>query len=276
MKVPYYHVDAFTDTLFGGNPAAVCILRTVLSDGLCLQIAAESNVSETAFVLPPEGKTARTARRYSLRWFSPATEVPLCGHATLATAKVLFEDVGVSRGELVFDTLSGELRALRDGGRVLLDFPSNPPEKAAYPDALAGVLSINSVRGVLYDRNTRYLLVHAGDRGEVEAAVPDFVALGSLDFSRPVIGIILTCGGDGRYDFYSRFFTPWLGINEDPVTGSSHTVLFPYWSGLLGKKEMTAFQLSRRGGVLYLARKDANRVFIGGDAVVFFKGELTV
>jgi predicted PhzF superfamily epimerase YddE/YHI9 len=253
-----WQVDAFTAEPFAGNPAAVCLLDRPRDDRFLQQVAAEMNLSETAFLLP-EGDA------YRLRWFTPEAEVDLCGHATLASAHVLFTMRGGPGGELAFLTRSGRLAAARRGQLVELDFPALPPKKEAPPPGLLDALGVKTVSA---HRSRFDRLLDVQSEKAVRAVAPDFRALGEVDTR----GVIVTARGD-RHDFVSRFFAPAVGIDEDPVTGSAHCVLAPFWAARLGKREMTGFQASRRGGEVRV-RLDGDRVFLGGRAVTVLEGEL--
>ncbi len=265
MAIPIFQVDAFTETPFKGNPAGVCLLRGPADAAWMQSVAAEMNLAETAFPLP-EGDGFR------LRWFTPKVEVNMCGHATLATAHVLWEQgVLAASREARFETLSGLLTARRDGDLIELDFPARPPlpKPPDWADVVVGALGI---RPVYIGMSAEDILIEAADEETVCSIKPDFAALRSL----PARGFIITSrSADKRFDFVSRFFAPALGIDEDPVTGSSHTVLVPYWAGRLGKKSFTACQASARGGILYL-RHAGDRVRIAGRAVTVIKGEILV
>jgi PhzF family phenazine biosynthesis protein len=265
MAIPIFQVDAFATEPFKGNPAGVCLLRGPAEASWMQSVAAEMNLAETAFPLA-EGDGFR------LRWFTPKVEVRLCGHATLATAHILWEQGLLSPDkEARFQTLSGLLTARKDGHRIELDFPARPPlpEPPAWAVAVVGALGI---KPVYIGMSAEDILFEAADEGAVRSAQPDFATLRSL----PARGVIVTSrSADKRFDFVSRFFAPAVGVDEDPVTGSSHTVLVPYWAGRLGRKELTAYQASARGGVLYL-RLDDDRVKIAGHAVTVIKGELVV
>lgn len=258
MKLKIYQVDAFTDKLFGGNPAAVCPLETWLPDSLMQNIAAENNLAETAFFVK-EGED------YHLRWFTPTAEVPLCGHATLATAHVLFDHLGYPGSEIVFQSKSGMLKVRREQDYLTLDFPTDTFEKISVPSFLADAFSANPVEA--YKGSLDYMLVFKNQQ-EIENANPDMGLIAKAD-SR---GVIITATGLSS-DFVSRYFAPQYGIPEDPVTGSAHTLLTPYWSDKLGKKDLTAIQLSPRKGYLkckYLG----DRVDITGQAVTYLVGEI--
>ncbi|NIQ05922.1 MAG: PhzF family phenazine biosynthesis protein [Candidatus Korarchaeota archaeon] len=271
---PIYQVDAFTSTPFTGNPAAVCLLSpsSEYEDRVFQSIAAEMNLSETAFSTPTEKKPLKSAKKFSLRWFTPKTEVSLCGHATLATAAVLFYDIGVVTETIAFDTLSRTVSANRAKSGVLLDFPRDDPLPIDPSESLLEALSVNEYKEALYAERTKKLLVHLLNEKDLINLTPDFESLKSAEVQREVSGVIVTSTSH-QYDFVSRYFAPWVGINEDPVTGSAHTVLTPYWSEKLGKQEMYAYQASSRGGELTVRLKD-ERVDIIGDAVIVMKGEL--
>jgi PhzF family phenazine biosynthesis protein len=259
MILPCYHVDAFANSVFRGNPAAVCPLDTWLPDATLQKIAAENNLSETAFIV------AR-GNEFDLRWFTPTTEVDLCGHATLAAAFVLFTERGVNAGSIHFHSRSGVLTVSRAHDLLTLDFPSRPPSPCPAPEDLVRGLGTKP-RDVLKSRD--YLAVFASE-AEVRALKPDFVVLRTLD----CLGIIVTAPGD-NCDFVSRFFAPAAGITEDPVTGSAHCTLIPYWSRRLGKLTLRARQISARGGEL-LCRAAGERVFIGGRATIYLRGEIQI
>jgi len=263
MAIPIFQVDAFTSEPFKGNPAGVCLLRGPAEAAWMQSVAAEMNLAETAFPLA-EGDGFR------LRWFTPKVEVKLCGHATLATAHILWEQGLVpAEREVRFQTLSGLLTARRDGDLVELDFPARPPlpKVPEWAEAVVGALGIKPTAIVL---SAEDVLFEAADEEAVRSVQPDFATLRAL----PARGVIVTSrSASPDYDFVSRFFAPAVGIDEDPVTGSSHTVLVPYWAKKLGKSEFTAYQASARGGVLRL-RLAGDRVKIAGRAVTVIKGEL--
>ena len=259
--VPIYQVDSFTTKPFAGNPAGVCILETAPPDEWMQQVAAEMNVAETAFVI-------RTGESFSLRWFTPAVEVDLCGHATLAAAHVLWE-TGTLKGDAIaeFDTRSGRLRAERRD-RIELDFPSEPAKSCDAPRGLLAAIGI--IQPTFVGRNRMDYLIEVASRDKVESLHPDFVALRAVDGR----GVIVTArDSSGRFDFVSRFFAPAVGIDEDPVTGSAHCALAPHWSQRLGKQEMTGYQASRRGGDVGV-RMEGDRVVLIGDAVTTLRGEI--
>ena len=256
-----FHVDAFTNKPFAGNPAAVCLLTEERSAEWMQSVAAEMNLSETAFVRKLE-------EGYELRWFTPTIEVDLCGHATLASAHILWSEGFMRHDEPIrFHTRSGILTCNRSAETIELNFPATPPVEAIPPTGLLEAFRIQPsfVGRSVYDF---LLVVESGNIRELE---PDLHALRSITGIRGVIVSGLSM--DPRFDFVSRFFAPATGIDEDPVTGSSHCCLGPYWSARLGKRTMTAFQASKRGGVLQVT-VDGDRVILGGSAVTILQGEL--
>lgn len=257
MKIPIYQIDAFTDAVFAGNPAAVCPLTEWLPDDRMQAIAAENNLAETAFFVGGDG-------RYDLRWFTPTVEVDLCGHATLATAWLVFDRLDTGADRVAFMTRSGEMTVSRDGARLVLDFPALPGEPCDAPDDLVRGLGVRPIETL---RASNYLAV-LDDEDAVRALAPDVTALARL---APVIA---TAVGD-EADFVSRFFAPAHGIAEDPVTGSAHCTLIPYWSRRLGRKTLRARQVSARGGTLYCEDR-GERVAIGGDAAFYMEGTITL
>lgn len=263
MSAPlrYFVVDAFTERPFGGNPAAVVPLSTWPTDVWLQDLAMEMNLSETAFLVPSDG-------RFDLRWFTPKVEVDLCGHATLASACVLAELGQLGDGsEVHFNTRSGVLSARQRSGRFQLDFPVKPAEVAPAP---AGLVDAIKVTPRFVGRSKFDYLVEVDSENVVRCVAPDFAALARVECR----GVIVTSrSSDGRFDFVSRFFAPAAGVNEDPVTGSAHCTLADHWSTRLGKTKMVAYQASRRGGVVHLELQ-GNRVLLGGDAVIVASGEL--
>lgn len=254
-------IDAFTSQAFRGNPAAVCLLDRERDERWMQDVAAEMNLSETAFLL------RRDDGDYSLRWFTPAVEVALCGHATLASAHALYEEHGLASAR--FHTKSGVLTADRVSNGIELDFPATLARPADAPEGLLGALGIAAP--VYVGRNQFDFIVEVASEDEVRALVPDHGQLRRV----PVRGIIVTSrSASPGYDFVSRFFAPGSGIDEDPVTGSAHCCLTPYWSAKLGKTEMTAYQASSRGGVVRV-RLAGERVKLAGEAVTILRGELT-
>ena len=269
-----YQVDAFTNEPFKGNPAAVCLLDKELDEKLYQKISTEMNLSETAFIYPLDSKNWRDAKRFSLRWFTPETEVPLCGHATLAAAKVLFRELMNQNLELEFETKSGILKAQKENELILLDFPINEPKEIDLKLDLSNIIGYNNLISEMYSQSMRILLLHIEDENVLKHLKPDYSKLMSQEFDMDIIGIIVTAKSSEKYDFISRFFAPWVGVNEDPVTGAAHTVLYPYWSKLLGKDEMLAFQASKRGGEVRLRSKGSDRVELGGNGILVLKGKL--
>ena len=262
MPQPIIQVDAFADRAFTGNPAAVCILPAPREEGWMRSVAAEMNLSETAFLHAEEDG-------WRLRWFTPEVEVALCGHATLATAHVLWEDGHLAEDEVArFHTKSGLLTARRAGEWIELDFPAKPILDAPAPDGLAAALGVEPV---YVGRSHFDVLVEVASEAEVRALNPDVGRLAAVEAR----GVIVTAraGGGAGYDFVSRFFAPRVGVAEDPVTGSAHCVLAPYWAAKLGRDELVGFQASRRGGTVRV-RAAGDRVHLGGRAITILRGEL--
>lgn len=259
MPLTQYQIDAFSPTLFSGNPAAVVPLTDWLPDTLLQAIAAENNLSETAF-FAPEGEGWR------LRWFTPVAEVDLCGHATLASAHVLFHHLGITTEQVLFHTRSGALTVRRDGDRLEMDFPARPSTPCTPPDDLLRGLGHPPQEVLVSDD---YIAVYASE-AEIRALRPDLAALARLDRR----GVIVTAPGDTA-DFVSRFFGPKLGIPEDPVTGSAHCELMPYWASRLGRDRLRAFQCSARGGELDCTLA-GERVRLAGRACTFMVAQIFV
>lgn len=261
MQLEFHQVDAFSDRPFSGNPAMVYRLDAWLSDELMQQIAAEHNLSETAFVV-------REDHGWHIRWFTPSHEIPLCGHATLASAFVLYEKYAEASDTLHFSSKSGALSVTRENGRLLLDFPAMPPSEVGVTVDIERALNTQVV-DVL---GSAELLVVLESEQAVRQCTPDLAAIARL----PWPGVIVTAKGDGeRYDFVSRYFAPGIGVSEDPVTGSTHCCLIPYWSARLNKFSLTAHQSSARGGDLF-CRLEGDRVKIGGYATLVASGVLTL
>jgi PhzF family phenazine biosynthesis protein len=264
MRIPIYQIDAFTDRLFGGNPAAVCPLQRWPDDATLQAIAAENNLAETAYIVPQgEG--------FHLRWFTPTVEVDLCGHATLATAHLILNKLEPQREAVAFETRSGTLTVARDGGRLAMDFPSILPSRADVPAAVVAAVGgtpsetwkVREQHGCAY-----YMLVY-GSEAEVLALAPDFGALRKVPCN-----VIATAPGTAS-DCASRFFAPGSGIDEDPVTGSAHCTVVPYWADRFGKTEIHARQVSARSGDLY-CRLNGDRVVLAGDCAFYLQGEIDV
>jgi len=259
MRLKLYQIDAFTNKVFGGNPAAVCPLESWLPDELMQSIAIENNLSETAFFIPKDDG-------FHLRWFTPKTEVDLCGHATLASAYVLFNLLGYSAGKIRFQTREGDLFVERQAQELVMDFPTKNPVECETPDLLLKALGVEPLS--LYCNEDYVALLSSED--EVKAVRPDFNIMSEIDTR----GIIITAPGD-NVDFVSRFFAPRYGIDEDPVTGSAHCVLTPFWAARLGKNSLTAKQVSKRVGDLRCIL-EGSRVKIVGSAVQYMQGEIEI
>ncbi len=259
MVIPIFQVDAFTDTVFSGNPAAVCPLHQWISDEAMQLIARENNLSETAF-FAPEGK------HYRIRWFTPVEEVDLCGHATLASAFVIFTELDPGSSKVMFESLSGPLRVERSGELLSLDFPSQPPVECPAPQDLIEGLGRQPSQVL---RSADYFVVYEKEQDILDLS-PSMDLLRRIDLR----GVIVTAPGTAS-DFVSRFFAPRLGIDEDPVTGSAHCALTPYWARRLGKKELRARQVSERGGELFCS-DEGERVIISGRAVKYLQGSIVI
>lgn len=259
MNLNFYHIDAFTSQTFGGNPAGVCFLERWLEDNTLQAIAAENNLPETAYLVKAES-------HYELRWFTPKVEIDLCGHGTLASAFALFEYLDLKAQHVDFQTKSGLLSVERQGNLLIMDFPARAPEPCDAPDDLSEILGISP----LHTLRARDLLVVYENEEQVRKLKPDFQRVAALDY----FGVIVTAPGQ-KSDFVSRFFAPGAGIPEDPVTGSAHCTLIPYWSNKLGKKELRAVQVSERGGELFCTDR-GKRVSIGGKAVTYLTGIITI
>jgi PhzF family phenazine biosynthesis protein len=257
MRAPIFQIDAFAARLFTGNPAAVIPLDRFPEDAVLQAIAAENNLAETAFLVPEGGE-------YHLRWFTPAVEVPLCGHATLASAALVMERLQPGRREVVFHSASGPLKVQRVGTGYVLDFPARLSEPMAIPPALAQALGAVPVEVCVNEFN---YLARLESVASLRALAPDMSALARLDRD----GVIVTAPGDGNYDFISRYFAPAKGIPEDPVTGAAHCMLAPYWAPRLGQTAFRAFQASRRGGEV-LCRVVGDRVHLEGTCVFYLEG----
>ena len=266
MPLPLFVVDAFTDVPFAGNPAAVVLLERAVEPAWMQSVAAEMNLSETAFAF------AIGEDRYALRWFTPTREIPLCGHATLATGAVLHREGQVNGTRVTFETASGALHVDRVGARFAMSLPAY----GADPVEARSILSRLGRRPVdvrLSRSKGKKLLVVVETEAEVVAAAPESAALLSADNPHGVEGVIVTARGAGDVDFVSRFFAPWVGVAEDPVTGSAHCILGPYWAERLGKTTLAAVQVSKRRGVLGVTVGDGRVVLAGGCAIVS-RGEL--
>ncbi|MCA8993832.1 MAG: PhzF family phenazine biosynthesis protein [Planctomycetaceae bacterium] len=262
MSVPIYQVDAFANRPFRGNPAAICLLAEEADPDWMQDVAAEMNLAETAFVRPLQNG-------FELRWFTPIFEVDLCGHATLAAAHVLWtESIVDLEATITFHTRSGPLTCRRDGRLIELDFPATPPEPVDAAHELLAALGISEASYIGRSPFDKVVVVDSEEL--VRSLEPDFARLAEF----PMRGVIVSAAlENSEFDFISRFFAPAAGVNEDPVTGSAHCCLGPYWAQILGKSDMLAFQASKRGGVVQVRVRD-DRILLGGEAVTIMKGEL--
>jgi len=259
MKLSIYQIDAFSEKVFEGNPAAVCPLSEWLSDEMMQSIAKENNLSETAFFVPAE-------HGFHIRWFTPVAEVDLCGHATLASAYVIFTFLGFEENTINFESKSGLLKVEEHNGLLVMDFPSQPPIPCLTPDEIVQAFKNTPVECL---KSEDYIVVFDNE-DEVASAQPDFDALSKLDLR----GVAITAKSN-KYDFVVRFFAPKYGINEDPVTGSAYTQLIPYWSNTIGVNKLHAKQVSSRGGEVF-CEFVGNRVSIAGKAVTYLAGEIEI
>ncbi len=263
MKLTIYQIDAFTNHLFGGNPAAVIPLKKWIDDELMQKLAMENNLAETVFFVPSKNKKAD----FDIRWFTPTLEINLCGHATLASAYVIFEVLKTKKKKIIFNSKSGLLTVTKKKGLLEMDFPSWKPERIEdYPDELLTSLGNPEIAGVYTNRE---YIIELINEEAVKKCNPDFSLMRRVERM-----IIITAPGK-EVDFVSRFFAPTSGIDEDPVTGSAHSQLIPFWSDKLGKKKMIAKQLSQRGGTIYCEQK-GERVIMGGQCVFYMKGEIEI
>ncbi len=263
MGAPLFVVDAFTSAPFAGNPAAVCLLDAPADPEWMQAVAAEMNLAETAFVVP-------AGAAFGLRWFTPKVEVPLCGHATLASAHVLWDGWLPLDVPARFETASGVLTCTRAGDLIEMDLPADVPEPIAVPDSLAAALGVDATQIVEAAQNTVGKIVAVTDAATVRALQPDFGLIEQLD----AVGVIVTAPADEPgTDFVSRYFAPAVGIDEDPVTGAAHCALAPFWAARLGRNELVGYQASARGGTVQ-CRVAGDRVVVGGYAVTVTRGEL--
>lgn len=260
MKMQYYIVDAFATDIFGGNPAGVCLVEQPLEDGTMQNIAAENNLSETAFIF-------RNGGDFKLRWFTPETEIDLCGHATLASAYIISKFVDTQLKEMKFHTLSGILTVTKNGDLFEMDFPAREPLKTSVSPLMEKAIGTP----VLEAHLSRDMLLLIEDENTLRSLQPDLSLLSKIP---DCFAVIITAKAD-NVDFVSRFFVPNAGIPEDPVTGSSHSTLIPFWAKRLGKRRMIAKQLSKRGGTLYCENCD-DRVKISGYASLYLAGEINI
>jgi PhzF family phenazine biosynthesis protein len=263
LKLKIYQVDAFTNTLFGGNPAAVVPLTEWLTEDMMQAIALENNLSETVYFVKSDDPEAD----FDIRWFTPKVEINLCGHATLASAYILYEKLNFTKTEIVFSSKSGLLKVSKNNGHIWLDFPSWMPQPLKDTSSLLhkalGDVDIISIH------QSRDLFVELKDEESVINCKPDFTLLNTIRDK-----VIITARGT-NVDFVSRFFAPAAGVDEDPVTGSAHSQLIPFWTQRLNKTEMYAEQLSERGGKLW-CKQNGDRVYIGGDCVFYMEGEIFI
>jgi len=261
MKLTMYQVDAFTEKLFCGNPAAIVPLEKWIDDEIMQKIAMENNLAETGFFV------AKGGNEFDIRWFTPALEINLCGHATLGSAFILYNKMGYKNDKIVFHSKSGPLTVTRNDKHILMDFPSWKPERISdYPEELLQSLGDPSILGVYLNRE---YIIELENEDAVKKIDPDFTVMKKAGKM-----VIVTAAGD-KVDFVSRFFGPTAGIDEDPVTGSAHSQLIPFWSEKLGKDKMQAKQLSKRGGDIYCEQK-GERVIMGGNCVFYLEGQITI
>jgi PhzF family phenazine biosynthesis protein len=261
MRTPIFQIDAFTNRRFAGNPAAVMPMDDFPADAVLQAIAAENNLAETAFLVPNGGD-------YHLRWFTPTTEVPLCGHATLASAAVVMERLEPQRRRVVFQSASGPLTVSRTDAGYVMDFPARAAELVATPPELIEALGVTPVEVLTNSRDYLALMESAA---VLRTLAPDMAAIARIERS----GVIVTAQGDEGFDFISRYFAPAIGVPEDPVTGAAHCMLTPYWAKRLNKTEFRAFQASRRGGEI-ICRLVGERVELQGTVVFYLEGQVEI
>jgi PhzF family phenazine biosynthesis protein len=259
MKLPLYQVDAFAKKAFEGNPAAICPLQKWLPDEVLLSIAEENNLSETAFFIS-------TDKDFHIRWFTPTIEVDLCGHATLAAAFIIFNELNYKQDQIIFESKSGSLTVTRNNTLLVMDFPAQTPVICELPGEIEQAFSVKAIEVL---KSEDYIIV-VDNENDVLTAKPNLSLLNTIDLR----GVIITARSN-YYDFVSRFFAPKCGIDEDPVTGSAHTQLVPYWANQLDKNILHAKQLSSRGGELYCENL-GNRVTISGYAIKYLQGEIEI
>ena len=273
----FYLVDAFTDQSFTGNPACVFLSKVPLEEEVMQMIAREFNLSETAFPVLLGSDDLETSNHFQLRWFSPIVEVPLCGHATLATAHILYSELKNASSSLSFSTLSGNLTVSKRGDCYVMDFPSGEPTPIDIDTEVISALHLDSesVQQMMYCPNPNKLLIEVDSEKQVRNLSPDFYQLTRISHKFNVGSIVVTSiSASMDYDFISRNFAPARGVNEDPVTGSAHVILGPYWQSKLNKKHMRAFQASNRGGFMDIEVKDNGRVHLVGKACTVAEGHL--
>ncbi|XP_077093308.1 phenazine biosynthesis-like domain-containing protein [Siphateles boraxobius] len=286
MEIPIFTVDAFTNVPFKGNPAAICLMENELQDDLYQRIAAEMNLSETAFITRRYSMDFSSGAKFGLRWFTPKTEVALCGHATLASAAVLFYIKKNINRVVVFETMSGDLYVRQHEESLIMDFPLNKPkpqDQHEIKDLLKAAVGDLPIQDVCYSLSTKKLMIRLADtcdRSELISLRPKAETLLRNETTCKIKSLIVTLKGpqtsQSGYDFYSRVFAPWVGVPEDPVTGSAHTVLAGYWSEKLGKKKMMAYQCSSRGGEVKMQIRDDGRLDIIGQAQIILQGTFKI
>ncbi|MCD6161225.1 MAG: PhzF family phenazine biosynthesis protein [candidate division Zixibacteria bacterium] len=275
--ITLFQVDSFTDVAFKGNPAGVCITDKALDDKVMQNIALEMNLSETAFAVPANYGSVSSSSKFSLRWFTPSCEVDLCGHATLAAAKILYNIYNIKAETIKFDSKSGELLVSKHDDLIQLDFPIGDPQPIELPGYFRAALRLsdadwaNSFTQASQCKKLGMLLICFKSADMIKNISPNFTDLANAELAFGNRGVIITAEEKKDYDFISRFFAPGFGINEDPVTGAAHTVLAPYWSAKLNKSKMRAYQVSQRGGVVLMQMQD-DRVLLSGKAVIVLEG----
>lgn len=274
LNISVYQVDAFTSRACKGNPAAVCLADGSLTKDMMLDIAAEMNLSETAFIQPLTEDSLSDTAEYSIRWFSPKMEMPLCGHATLAASKVIFDCLGFKGERILFRAGDEVFESRRNGEGFTLDFPPDQLQEPGPVSDLLEAMGIRRYKEKVYGKKTGKLVIRLHSADEVRSLRPDFKKMLAVKACFPIKGVGVTAEGDGYYDIISRYFNPWAGVNEDPVTGSVHTVLAPYWARILGKKEIKALQASERCGEIMIKITESGRLEFTGKAVVVLQGEL--
>ncbi|MFX0090693.1 MAG: PhzF family phenazine biosynthesis protein [Candidatus Hodarchaeota archaeon] len=273
-------IDAFTQRYFAGNPAGVCLSKELLKEERMQEIAREINLSETAFVVPLDLSSQEDIARFHIRWFTPEVEVPLCGHATLSTAHVLFNELGLPQNKITFETLKrGDLYIQKSDDFILMDFPQGRPEPIRTIPEVINVLDITDYKVV--EMNfcpiINKLLIELESPQDVLDLKPDFTKMRQLREPENIRGIIVTSKSEKeKYDFISRHFAPWVGVNEDPVTGSAHTILGVYWKRKLQQDEFRAYQASSRGGEIKIRIKSSDRIELAGQALTIIKGRITI
>ncbi len=276
MPIQIYQVDAFTNKVFKGNPAAVCLLEKELEEEMMQSIAFEMNLSETAFVLQENNGKEKT-NEFRIRWFTPNREVPLCGHATLAASEVLFNQLNIPFDEIVYSSKSGILKAHKDVYGISLDFPID--EAIDIPleqfDDLLRAMGISKYRNIFFGEETKKLVINLESVEEILQVSPNYELMTRLDID-DIKGVGITAHSGDEHDIITRYFNPWAGVNEDSVTGSVHTLLASYWSEVLGKNELKAYQASKRGGEMVLRIKENKRVEMIGEAKTILKGVMNI